>query len=149
MTPNFPDTWRYSIGLPQTSGKIINRDGLIIDRQCYSGYNQPGGPQGKNNADMQHVELIGPIPVGLWWMVGVEQHTETGEDTIVLQADPATDHKGRGGSTFRIHGEKKYAPPGNASRGCIVACDPTRRVMIASFEKLPQGDEGRKLLVQL
>jgi hypothetical protein len=125
----------------QSTGKLFNEGGLCIASDCYSGY----GP-GKNKPAMQHVEGIGPIPEGLWYMTSVEDSPETGRDTIILQAAPDTNTYGRGGSTFRIHGDG-IGNPGKASRGCIIARYDVRRVLIASIEGKPEDALSRKLWV--
>jgi hypothetical protein len=87
-----------------------------------SGYS--GNGNGLNNPDMQCVEDVGPIPQGLWKIVGIfnkkTDHAPT-DFALKLSPDPTTDVCGR--TNFWIHGDRREDPafdPHSASEGCII-----------------------------
>lgn len=81
----------------------------------------------QNNPLLPGVVDHSPIPQGNWIGTALVNDPETGEDTIVLApADEATRAHvislGHDPDSYRIHGERiPPAPPGYASKGCIVA----------------------------
>ena len=80
----------------------------------YSGH----GP-GVNNPDMQNIEDVGPIPVGLYLLGPLEEnHEKLGKDVIALHPFAINQMFGRSG--FFIHGdEMEHAGEYLASDGSI------------------------------
>jgi hypothetical protein len=108
--------WTYH----QKTGDFLDPNG----ERVATGY--AGRGKGKNNPDMQHVKMEGPIPCGLWKMVSIRDSGNTGPFTIVLEPMPGTETFGRG--DFRVHGDSKSSP-GNASHGCPITSRPIRERM--------------------
>ncbi len=101
--------WTQQAGELWWNGKLISK-----------GY--AGKGRGKNNPALQAVKGIGPIPQGIWKMVGVRDSPNTGRFTISLVAQDGNQddiHQPTGRSAFRVHGDS-IKNPGTASRGCIV-----------------------------
>jgi hypothetical protein len=117
------DKWTWD----QSSG-TLSRNGQVVGR----GY--AGHGAGKNNPAMQDSVKVGPIPAGLWRMVGVKDSPKTGPFTIVLEPEPGTNTLGR--SEFRVHGDSRKAP-GTASEGCIILDRATRDKLWQSRDKAP------------
>lgn len=99
--------WIYS----QIDGKLYNSEGSLIS----VGY--AGNGAGKNNPSMEGFRNTGPLPVGLYRMGKVINHSRLGPISIQLDPDSGTYMQGR--SDFWIHGDST-AHPGNASQGCII-----------------------------
>jgi hypothetical protein len=114
--------WDQSAGTLSFGGSIVG-----------NGY--AGNGRGKNNPSMQAAQGVGPIPRGLWRMVGVKDSPNTGPFTIVLQPEPGTDALGR--SEFRVHGDS-VKNPGTASHGCIILQRAIREKIWRSGDKLIQ-----------
>lgn len=96
----------------QTTGKLLDVDGALL------GIGYSGHGEGLNNAAMEAVVGIGPIPAGMW--------------SIDLDALPLTHHLGpyafaltpvghdaHGRSLFRIHGDGASMDH-TSSHGCII-----------------------------
>jgi Protein of unknown function (DUF2778) len=99
--------WTYA----QKTGQLL-QDGKLVS----TGYSGCG--EGKNNAEMQAVENMGPIPQGQWIIVGRPTNTaEHGPYVLQLQPCAGTDTFGRSG--FLMHGDS-IEKPGCASRGCVI-----------------------------
>lgn len=96
-------------------GELWLRDatGACHIEDGYSGF----GP-GKNNAAMESVHNVGPIPRGDWSIVSLELET-TAHGPYVLVLAPCENTNTYGRSEFRIHGDS-LAHPGAASEGCII-----------------------------
>lgn len=92
-----------------------------------------GNGAGKNNPDMQGIPNVGPLPIGNYGMGPAQNSPNTGPLTIPLTYlngdEPFPPN--RDPNSFRIHGDKKGQPPGNASHGCIVTPGPEPRKKIA------------------
>lgn len=117
--------WTYQ----QSTGVLLDPTGKHIT----TGYS--GRERGKNNPAMQGVRATGPIPRGLWRMVGIYDSAAVGPRAIKLDAVdavPGDDRHGpTGRSAFRIHGDSARAP-GTASHGCIILRRDVRLAMWAS-----------------
>lgn len=99
--------WRYA----QDTG-VLDLDGTVIAKG-YSGHGD-----GKNNPHAQSIPNVGPIPCGLWRIVGPPQDTlDHGPYVLTLEALPFTETFGRSG--FLMHGDS-IEHPGEASRGCLI-----------------------------
>ena len=98
--------WRYT----QSAGEM-SRDGIFLAR----GYS--GKDEGKNNAAMQAVHNVGPIPAGTWNMTVIFDHPAKGPRCIRLDPKEGTVTFGRDG--FLVHGDS-ISNPGHASEGCII-----------------------------
>lgn len=105
----------------------LSRNGRIVSR----GYSGLG--RGKNNPSMVAAIGVGPIPPGMWRIVGLAKDDHTGPYSIILEPEPGTDTLGRAG--FRIHGDS-ISHPGEASHGCIILPRAVRNEMIASHDDL-------------
>jgi len=110
-------TWQYD----QSSGEL-SHNGKII----WSGYSGKGSA--KNNPAMEMARDAGPIPRGQWRITGV---VPSNKGPHVIGLSPRG-HLAQGRTLFRIHGESKGKPPGNASKGCIIAPLHARQMITAS-----------------
>jgi hypothetical protein len=79
----------------------------------YSGRNKDN-INGRNNPSLEHVRAYGPIPRGLWDIMGVKDSANTGPYSIILEPKG---HDAHGRTLFRIHGNNKA---NDASKGCII-----------------------------
>jgi hypothetical protein len=80
-----------------------------------SGYSGSGA--GKNDPALDFIPNVGPIPIGKWLLVGLEERGDLHPPVIRLAPAPGTETFHRGG--FLIHGDS-IAHPGEASHGCII-----------------------------
>lgn len=111
----------------QSTGLLTDKDGVIVAR----GYSGKG--EGKNNPALQHVKRTGPIPQGMYRIVGPPYSTDShGPYVIKLTPDPANKMFGR--SAFLIHGDSK-TNPGEASLGCIIVPRAARGMVWASGDR--------------
>lgn len=93
----------------QAAGTLLAPDGFLA--VGYAGYET-----GKNNPTMQHVPDVGPLPRGLYRIVGEPfEHERCGQFCLRLEPDAANEMFGRAG--FLLHGDNGK---GTASHGCIV-----------------------------
>jgi len=77
-----------------------------------------GAGAGKNNATMQSVHDVGPVPQGDWMITDLTiGNTPHGPYVLHLAPNENTITFGRSG--FLIHGDS-IAAPGTASKGCII-----------------------------
>jgi hypothetical protein len=114
----------------QRTGYLF-RDGSFVGA-CYS-----GNGAGLNNPAMQAVKSTGPIPVGLWTIIGPPYDDPVlGPHVLKLVPQAGTETFDR--SEFRIHGDI-IGKVGLflASKGCIVAAPAVR---------LPIWDTGDRIL---
>src|SRR5512139_641548 len=90
-------------------------------------YGYSGNGECKNNPEMDHVKMHGPIPRGVYTMLVPEDRPHhTGPYSIALVPDAANDMHGR--SAFYIHGDSlDPAKRGNNSLGCIILPPQARR----------------------
>lgn len=96
----------------QSSGELWHGDLEPVA----TGYS--GSPEGKNDPSKQSVHNVGPIPQGLWTIVGPPQNTEShGPFVLHLYPNQGTETFGRDG--FLIHGDS-VSKPGTASEGCVI-----------------------------
>lgn len=91
-----------------------------------------GADLGKNNPAMQAARNVGPIPVGVWLIVGERDSPNTGPFTIALNPAEGTDTLGR--ADFRVHGDS-ISHPGEASHGCIILPRPVREKIWSSGDR--------------
>jgi len=110
----------------QSSGKLWDSAGEVI-ATGYSGYGR-----GKNNAALQDVKSVGPIPRGEWVVTGVYDSKRVGPHAIALEPN---NHHALGRTYFRIHGDSA-AHPGEASKGCVILGRAIRQAIIASNDKV-------------
>jgi hypothetical protein len=76
---------------------------------------------------MDHVPNVGPLPRGLYRIVGEPFiHPHCGQYCLRLEPDAANQMYGRSG--FLIHGDNGK---GTASEGCIVLARPARELIVA------------------
>lgn len=83
-----------------------------------------GHGEGKNNPALQETPNVGPIPYGLWRIVGPPFDTPT-HGPFVMRLEPCEGTQTFGRDGFLIHGDSKIAA-GTASHGCIVLPRATR-----------------------
>ena len=113
--------WTYS----QTTG-TLSQDGTFV-ASGYSGRDVPGGPQGRNNPELESMPNVGPIPRGNYAIgtpVPVPNHAPP-----VFPLTPVG-HDAHGRSGFLIHGNNVH---NDASRGCIILDYPYRRLLEESL----------------
>src|SRR5437763_1203410 len=115
--------WKYE----QASGKLINPAGSVI---CL-GYSGRG--EGLNNASMQHVGGVGPIPQGAW-EVGRFSDDLGGKGRLVCNLVPADGTETHGRSGFMIHGDNSHGDR-SASHGCIILPRLIREQILASSDR--------------
>lgn len=113
--------WLYK----QSTGEL-SHDGELV------GVGYAGNGEGKNNAAMQNVHGIGPLPVGFYTIDKAYNHPHLGPITMNLIPDATNEMFGRG--DFRIHGDSIDAP-GTASEGCIVQSRPVRTKVNTSIDR--------------
>ena len=101
--------WQYD----QSSGEMRRPDGSLLGTS-YSG--QLGA--GRNNAEMESVPFVGPIPQGQY-SIGAPR--KSGTKPHVLDLTPVG-HIAYGRTEFMIHGGIPAGQPGSgdASAGCII-----------------------------
>lgn len=115
-------SWNYE----QATGKLSTPLGEVIGIG-YSGYGE-----GKNNAEMQDIHDIGPIPLGRY-SIGAPHDTVThGPFVLPLYPHPENEMFNRDG--FLIHGDSK-SMPGTASHGCIIMARDVREAIARSMDK--------------
>lgn len=111
--------WTYN----QKTGELL-RDGNYVD----TGY--AGIGDGWNNPDMDHVEMVGPLPRGRYTIGSlIKNGRHMGSNVMFLTPSPENEMHGR--SAFYIHGDN---PDGNhtASNGCIILGRNTRFLIAQS-----------------
>lgn len=110
------------------SAGTLSRDGKLVSR----GY--AGRDRGLNNPSMQGIAGIGPIPQGLWNIVGKPYDSpNTGKYTLRLEPAPGTNTLGR--SAFRIHGDNARLN-NTASKGCIILPRKIREMIYMSKDTI-------------
>lgn len=98
----------------------------------FSGY--AGHGEGKNNSAMEAVPFVGPLPRGLWRILGPPTDTTMhGPFVLQLLPEPGTETYGR--NCFLIQGDS-LEHPGEASQGCIVVPRTAREAVWASGDLL-------------
>jgi hypothetical protein len=98
--------WKYE----QSTGRLLHENERVA-----IGY--AGKGEGKNNADMQDVRGIGPLPKGLYDINAPIDTRTHGPYVMWLTPDPDNEMFGR--SAFGIHGDS-VVHPGEASEGCMI-----------------------------
>lgn len=89
-----------------------------VDDGHYFAQGYSGQGTGKNNPLVQGVHNVGPIPQGMWGILGPPVDTAThGPYVLHLYAKSGTEAFGRSG--FLIHGDS-LEHPGQASQGCVI-----------------------------
>jgi len=119
--------WKYE----QKTGKLYDPQGNFVAKG-YAGGNCGKNPEGINNADMQGVKSVGPLPVGVYTRGAVVLQSHLGPFAIPLVPDKDNDMLGRGG--FFMHGDT--TPSGNASEGCIIMLRAIRELFYKSTDPL-------------
>lgn len=114
--------WWYS----QTTGALWRNN----DATLAHGY--AGAGEGINNAMMQHVRNVGPLPRGLYQMAQAVTHRRLGPLAIRLLPDPHNDMMDR--SDFWIHGDNRHRNR-TGSEGCPVLDRPARMVLAGSPDR--------------
>jgi len=118
--------WTYQQG----SGILSAAGGIVVG----DGYSGTGA--GRNNAAMQDVHNVGPLPEGFYLISPAYDHPRLGPITMDLVPD--TDNVMYGRDDFRIHGDNGAH---DASEGCIVmdhgvrlrvSASPDRRLMVVA-----------------
>ncbi len=121
--------WIYA----QSTGELFQEDG---DAPSSVAVGYSGHGEGKNNAALQGVHDVGPIPRG-FWAIGDPQSVETvgphGPFVLPLTPIEGTNTEGRSG--FLIHGDS-FQQIGAASHGCIVINRHVREAIAASHDQL-------------
>lgn len=102
--------WQYD----QSSGEMRRPDGSLLG----TGYSGQLGA-GRNNAEMESVPNVGPIPQGQYTIGAAQNSAATGPHVLPLTP---VGHTAYGRTAFQIHGEIPAGQPGSgdASTGCIV-----------------------------
>ena len=93
-------------------------DGVLYSPQgdpCGSGYSGKG--EGKNNALMQNVRDVGPIPCGLYTIEPPADDPKVGAYAMRLTPDPSNQMFGR--TDFLCHGDNMLGNE-SASEGCVI-----------------------------
>lgn len=98
--------WTYH----QSTGKLEHNGALVATG--YSG----AEPDGKNQAKMEMVRNVGPIPRGKYEIGKPYQSADKGPQVLPLTP---VGHNALGRTDFRIHGDS-VKHPGKASEGCII-----------------------------
>jgi hypothetical protein len=122
------------ITFSQSTGLITDDRGMNIGR-AYSGFGE-----GKDNAALQFVEGVGPIPQGRYAVGDPFDSPRTGPYAMALTPLPGTNVAGR--SDFEIHGDSEEHP-GQASHGCIVISPKSIREVLNQrvWTDSPRGPE--------
>lgn len=97
--------WEYS----QSTGRLT-WNGRVVG----NGYS--GSGIGRNNADLEDIRNVGPIPRGRYAIGSPRTHPNKGPVTMSLTP---VGHAAHNRTAFLIHGDS-IANPGNASQGCII-----------------------------
>ena len=122
-------SWNYS----QATGRLTDPAG------AFAGVGYSGQPPYVNDGAAENIACKGPIPCGMWEVVGAEDSPTLGPLTLILSPDAATRSKvlgyGRDPDTFRMHGERLEPPPGFASDGCLVQIRTVRLSVYQSTDK--------------
>lgn len=111
-------SWEYD----QSSGEL-RHDG------AFEGTGYSGTGDGRNNGALQHVQMIGPIPVGRYKIGQARDSDRLGPCVMNLDPLPGTETFGR--SLFRIHGDNARH---DASHGCIILGPSIRRLIARSAD---------------
>lgn len=112
-------SWLYK----QSTGELTSPEG--VTSVGYSGHGE-----GRNNADMQSVPKIGPIPQGTYTIGDAYDDPRLGPCVMHLDATADTDTFGR--SLFRMHGDSAQH---DASEGCIIQGPVARKAVSDSNDK--------------
>lgn len=113
-------TYHQSTGQLELDGKLVAKG--------YSG----AEPDGKNQAKMEMVRNVGPIPRGKYKIGKAYHSADKGPQVLPLTPDG---HNALGRTDFRIHGDS-IKHPGKASEGCIIVGRKVRDKIAASDDKV-------------
>lgn len=116
--------WKYS----QTSGELKSPAGSTVG----TGYSGRGA--GLNNAAMQNVPDVGPIPRGDW-EIGSFFDDPGGKGPVVCHLTPMALETAQGRSGFMIHGDNE-AGNHSASEGCLILTRGLRLMIQASADRV-------------
>lgn len=106
------------------------RDGELSLDNSFEGTGYSGTGEGRNNANAEKIEGIGPIPRGLYRIGSAYDHPHLGPCVMNLDPEPGTETFGR--SLFRIHGDNSRH---DASHGCIILGPAIRRLIASSGDR--------------
>lgn len=106
------DVWTYS----QSTG-VLTLNGEHLET-CYS-----GNGEGRNNGKFQFRRNVGPIPRGVWLVLGVQETPTPHSLRVSYKHGKGT----MGRSGFLVHGAKRDGTP--SSQGCIICSRDTRKLM--------------------
>lgn len=98
------------------SGRLWNPQGLHA-ATGYAGGNEGKNPEGVNNAKLQNVKSVGPLPCGLYIMQEPLPQSQLGPYAIPLKPADSNEMYGRGG--FYCHGDTSELNH-SASEGCMI-----------------------------
>lgn len=125
--------WTFNI-----KAGTLSKDGLVIDNDCYSG----AFPQGFNDPTQQAVPEVGPLPEGLYLILG-PPYSDPAHGPYILRLEPDKANVMYGRAGFLLHG--KPLPPRDirtGSEGCICAGPDTRRRVYQSGDTRLQVISG-------
>jgi hypothetical protein len=103
----------------------VQESGELWQGSHHVGTGYSGFEEGKNKPSMQAVKDRGPIPRGMWTIVGPPQNIIPGPGIYVLRLTPNPGTQTFGRTEFLMHGDSGNHP-GCASHGCIVMPHDTR-----------------------
>jgi hypothetical protein len=104
------------------TGRLTRQDGSLF-AQGYSGADPDPSRKGEagegvNDPSRVRDRGVGPIPLGVWRIVGPPfTHEHAGKSVLRLLPEPGTETFGRDG--FLIHGDSVRLP-GSGSQGCVI-----------------------------
>jgi len=97
----------------------VQSSGELWQGSFHVGTGYSGFDAGRNQPSMQAVRGVGPIPRGLWTILGPPQNIVPGPGIYVLRLTPSFGTPTFGRSEFLLHGEAGNHP-GCVSHCCIV-----------------------------
>ena len=115
--------WTYS----QSTGEL-KQNGKLMGTG-YSGRNVPGGPQGRNNPELEAMPNIGPVPRGRYTIPNPVKVAHNSPPVFPLAPKG---HNAHGRTGFQIHGNNVK---NDASRGCIILDFPVRTAIKKTLKK--------------
>ena len=104
-------------------GEITSDDGEVLSTSAFAGNNyradtNPTHIPGRNNASMQAVHFIGPLPIGTYEIGKWDHYPKVGANAAPLTYIEGSGPSSYGRSGFFIHGPGENDPL-NSSEGCI------------------------------
>jgi hypothetical protein len=125
--------WQYVQG----TGQMYDPSGNLL-ATGYSGAwdgQSPAGGDGdfRNKPEAQCEPDKGPLPAGDY-TIG-PAHTDLHKGPVVMRLEPYAGNAMCHRAGFLIHGDKKNAPPGSASNGCIILPHDARLAIDANADR--------------